>query len=273
MLHLTDQMVKCICEEQRTPAYVFDIDSIKERIGWIRRVLDNDAGIHICYAMKANPFLIGEIDSIVDNFEVCSPGELSVCKKNSIAPEKIVLSGVYKQYEDVMDSMEYGVRVFTAESVLQLELLQACAGKKGLEIEVYLRLTSGNQFGIDINNIKDILQNKNSYTNIRFVGIQYYSGTQKKLKKISEEFPEIVGISMELEKQFGIDFPGLEYGPGWGVDYFGKSLDEEELLAESARIFHLYGKDYLLTLEIGRFLAAECGSYITKVVDILLTAE
>lgn len=38
-------------------------------------------GVTVCYAMKANPFLIGTLDKKLDRFEVCSPGEFAICEK------------------------------------------------------------------------------------------------------------------------------------------------------------------------------------------------
>lgn len=55
-----------------TPAYVFDLDELKDRLQMIRRCLGNR--IRLCYAMKANPFLVAPLQNFVDKYEVCSPG-------------------------------------------------------------------------------------------------------------------------------------------------------------------------------------------------------
>ena len=54
--------------QYKTPFYVFDTDRLAKQIQKIRAVLGTD--VELCYAMKANPFIIKELEDIVDCFEV-----------------------------------------------------------------------------------------------------------------------------------------------------------------------------------------------------------
>ena len=83
-----------------TPAYVFDIDVLQERIEFIQGILGKN--IQLCYAMKANPFVIKSIEGLIDCYEVCSHGEFEICKRAGIPMEKVVLSGVYKNADDIL---------------------------------------------------------------------------------------------------------------------------------------------------------------------------
>lgn len=47
-------------------------------------------------------------------------------------------------------------------------------------IDVLLRVTSGNQFGLDEEDIKDIVKNREKYPELNIRGVQCYTGTQKK---------------------------------------------------------------------------------------------
>lgn len=89
-----------------TPSYVFDTDVLKARAAWVAESL---RPARICFAIKANPFLVGALDAHVDRYEVCSPGEFHICVQNGLPMDKIVLSGVNKEYEDVRYAMEQGV--------------------------------------------------------------------------------------------------------------------------------------------------------------------
>lgn len=60
-------------EHTPTPAYVFDLDKMKEFVKKVQSCLGESA--QLCYAMKANPFLTGPMMDVVPTFEVCSPGE------------------------------------------------------------------------------------------------------------------------------------------------------------------------------------------------------
>ena len=55
-----------------TPSYIFDTDELCARIDAMQQILG--CGVTVCYAMKANPFLISVLDKKLDKFEVCSPG-------------------------------------------------------------------------------------------------------------------------------------------------------------------------------------------------------
>ena len=83
----------------QTPFYLFDTDEARARVHTLKAALG--PGVGVCYAIKANPFLAGALQSEVDAFEVCSPGEFRICERGRIPMEKIVMSGVYKNREDI----------------------------------------------------------------------------------------------------------------------------------------------------------------------------
>ena len=56
----------------QTPAYIFDTDILRRKVGKIREILGQTA--KMCYAIKANPFIIRAVDDLVPKYEVCSPG-------------------------------------------------------------------------------------------------------------------------------------------------------------------------------------------------------
>ena len=65
-------MLKEISEGINTPAYVFSGDEFRKRAEDTVAVLGTD--IHICYSIKANPFLLTMLPECFSNVEVCSPG-------------------------------------------------------------------------------------------------------------------------------------------------------------------------------------------------------
>lgn len=249
-----------------TPAYIFDIDVLKERIS---RVVDKIRPARLCFAMKANPFLTGFLDGCVDFYEVCSPGEFHICVKNRIPMEKVVLSGVNKEYGDVRYAMEQGVVIYTAESVRQFVLLHRCAKELGKTVKVLLRVTSGNQFGMSEEDVTELVREHKSYDGLQITGLQYFTGTQKKsAKKIAAELEYIEDLAKRLREQEGFAVQTLEFGPGLGVPYFTKDdPEEDEKLLQEFVQFYKKERPYELVFEMGRFLSASCGYYITKVVD------
>lgn len=92
----------------KTPSFVFDTDILKARAA---HVAEKVKPAKLCFAIKANPFLLQAMDAEVERYEVCSPGEFHICVKSGVKMEKIVLSGVNKEYEDVRYAMEQGVQL------------------------------------------------------------------------------------------------------------------------------------------------------------------
>lgn len=254
--------------KENTPAYVLDIECLKQRVASIKEYLGQRANLEVCYAMKANPFLLKSLDSLVDRFEVCSPGELSICAKSDIAMDKIVLSGVNKGYEDTLTAMKCGVEIFTAESWKHLHLIQKCAAETTRNVKVLIRLTAGNQFGVDKASIREMIEQKEQFPNLHICGIHYYSGTQKKVEKAGTEIKELVAFCKELEQEYGIQIEKLEYGPGLSIDYFGKKDDVDAILQKCAETLTEVDERIHVTIELGRFITADCGNYITQVVDV-----
>ena len=109
--------------------------------------------VKLCFAMKANSFLISELDEFVSRFEVCSFGEFQICKGQDIDARKLVISGVKKEKEEILEMMDYQCQIFTVESMQQFSLLKDCYQN----IKILLRLSSGNQFGMSEEDVEKII--------------------------------------------------------------------------------------------------------------------
>ena len=256
-----------------TPSYIFDTDELCARIDAMQQILG--CGVTVCYAMKANPFLISVLDKKLDKFEVCSPGEFAICEKEGINREKIVLSGVNKEKKDILYTMKTGaVGIYTVESLNQLELINSCAVECGIKVKVLIRVTSGNQFGINERQVYEIADRKDELKGIIIEGIQCYSGTQKKkLSQIEAEVVWLQAIAHTCETEHGVMLKEIEYGPGLSVDYFvtdkcdAMNTDFDEL-KEFAEMIKEMSEKFNVTLEMGRYIAATCGILISRIADM-----
>lgn len=259
-----------------TPSYVFNIDMLKDRIGFLRRMLPD---YEIIYAMKANPFLISSVKEEVDSFEICSPGEERICEKAGIPAGKMVLSGVNKEAEDfariftyMKDHEQEGKPICTVESMNHMTMLEEEVSKaygEGGTMDVLLRVTAGNQFGLDEEDVVKLVRERASYPHLAIRGLQLYSGTQKKLRSMEKEIAAVDALISRLEAECGFAAEIFEYGPGLPVSYFKKEtpVDEEALLAGMKAALSAMRFKGQITLEMGRFLAASCGFYVTRVMD------
>lgn len=289
---------------KQTPYYVFDTDEFAKRAAMIKAALDCKGGrkIPLCFSIKANPFLLHRLPDELDRVEVCSPGELEICIALGIKPESIIYSGVMKEECDIRRAVEYGAGILTCESMRHAKLISkvmtdivteretnittegaldngngsGTVKRSGCQTaKVILRLTSGNQFGMSLDDIEYIISHPNEFKGISVIGLHYYSGTQKTLRKINKDLEKIDSALTTLKEKY--DFaPGLvEYGPGLCVEYFEDDWEakEQAALDEAAEVLRQFAGKYPLGIEMGRFLAASCGKYYTKVMDLKSTGD
>ncbi len=265
---MNSEALQDIAASFATPAFIFDADEFGRRAKNIKSAI---GGASLCYSIKANPFLLACLPEEIDRVEVCSPGELAICRRVGVDPSTVVYSGVNKGSEDIAEAIEYGAELLTAESLRQLGLINAAALAAGKRVRVALRLTSGNQFGMDSENLKRAVAEKGSYEGVDIVAIHYYSGTQKKkLAVVEKELAELEKLADTLEERFGLSGISLEYGPGLPADYFGDDPEGRDMavLAEAGAIIAAVAARRSVTVEFGRFLASPCGTYLTAAADI-----
>lgn len=261
-----------ISEIYTCPMYVFDIDVLNKRIDFLKEKLSSYG---ICYAIKANTFIVSALESRVDRFEVCSPGELEICYQRKIDLSKVVVSGVYKSASVIENAIlnHDDIGCYTIESIGQLNLLDALTKKHKRQINVLIRLSSGNQFGLDAMTVLNVIKNRDEYCFLTFKGLEYYSGTQKiSIKKLEKEINKIDDLIVKLNDEFDFEVEELEYGPGYPVSYFeGEEFNDEYYAEQLDSLLKQMNYNGKIILEIGRGIAASCGSYYTKIVDIKKT--
>ena len=264
---MEEQIVKKIAQEYGTPTYVFDIPKVNDRIKYLKTLLPEN--VLLCYAIKANTFIVKDIEENIDRFEVCSPGEYEICKSKNVNSEKILISGVYKSEETTKYMLETDKKIgyYSIESMEQFELLKSLSRDR--KINVMIRLTSGNQFGINECEVEEIIKNRSEYQNLDIKGIQYFAGTQRgSLKLLEKELNYMDTIIKRLEEQYNFTVQELEFGPGFPIHYFqNDEFNEKEFIEGFAEIIKNMNFKCKIILELGRSIAASCGYYITKVVD------
>lgn len=273
---------------RQTPYYVFDTDEFAKRAAMIRAALDCKGGrrIPLCFSIKANPFLLHRLPEGLDHVEVCSPGELEICIALGVKPESIIYSGVMKEKCDIKRAVSYGAGILTCESIRHAKLISEVMleymseGAQEAEFaetkaQVILRLTSGNQFGMSLEDIEYIISHPDEFKGITVMGIHYYSGTQKSLRKINKDFEKIKSALTVLKEKYNFEPKLVEYGPGLCVEYFEEDWQEKEKqsLDEAAEVLREFAEEYPLGIEMGRFFAASCGKYYTQVKDLKSTGD
>ncbi len=262
---IDNKKIQQFANQTQSPCYVFDLDIFNERVKKVKDAFGQN--VDICFSIKANPFLIPYLTDDFEKIEVCSPGELTICEKTSVDMSKVIFSGVNKTKQDIKRAANDKVGTFTVESLLHLKLINETAIENNCRYDVLLRVADSTQFGMDEDIIFDIISNRDECKGVNIVGLHYFTGTSKrKAKSILKELDYLSELVDRIKKELSFDLQKIEYGTGLAVDYF--SSDEEiQRLSDIADGIKALGQKIPLTVEMGRFFAAGCGFYFTKVVD------
>ncbi len=266
---MTVDTLKEIAGKIATPAYVFDESEFAERAKGAKEQLGPEIGI--CYSMKANPFLTCKsFDpcALFEKLEVCSPGELHICMHHGIPADRILFSGLNKNAREIEEAWNAGVRLFTAESRNQLKALDETGRKKNDPLQVLIRIAADSQFGMDEAEVLDAIRNRKATPFIRICGVHYFTGTQKRNSSIiQKELAYLKDFCHRTEAELGFRIENVEYGPGLNVDYFEEKANSATDLEEIVPSLQELASVTKVTVEMGRWFAATCGFYFTKVVD------
>lgn len=253
-----------------TPFYLFDLDEFYRKVQETEQALGKR--VSLCYAMKANPFLVPFLPEGLGKIEACSFGEYRICKACGTLAERVILSGVLKREEEMekIFGEEGSLPVFTVESVSQFQMLRLLAEREKRKISLLLRLTSRNQFGMPSGELEEIAIGCRTEPWVHFLGIHYFSGTRKgNAQRITHELLYLDEVCRTLEQSLGYGVEHLEYGPGLPVDYFqGEKDRSREFLKEIRDCVDSMKFQGKVMFEMGRFLTASCGYYVTEIQEL-----
>ena len=266
---MTTEEFTGIARKIRTPAYVLDEAEFVNRAKGAKKLLGPDIGI--CYSMKANPFLTYKSFDpcgLFEKFEVCSPGELHICIRHGIPAEMILFSGVNKSIGEIEEAYDAGVRIFTAESRKQLKALDETGRKKQRLLDVLIRIAADSQFGMDEEDVLEAIRKRAETPFLRIRGVHYFTGTQKRNGgMILKELAYLKDFCLKTAKDQGFRIENVEYGTGLDVEYFEGNPAGATELEEIVPALQELASVTTVTIEMGRWFAATCGFYFTKVVD------
>ena len=273
-----------LAEEFGTPLYVYSGDQIAERAKMLQREFSAQAHT-VCYAVKANSSLaimrmLGELGC---GFDIVSGGELERVRR--AAPEalgKVVFSGVGKQAWEMDAALKAGIMLFNVESEAELEVLAARAQALRITAKIALRVNpdvfaethpyistglSEHKFGIAIAKAREVYGRAAKMQGIEPAGVSVHIGSQiRSVEPFAESVKRVRALVEELRSD-GMDIQYIDAGGGFGVEYGNAAFDPAARVAEYARALLgvLDGAQVHLLLEPGRFLVAQAGALLTRV--------
>jgi len=274
---ISDKKLLYLANRYSTPLYIYDSNSIKKYLYIIRELNSK-----IFYSIKANPN--NKIIDLFKNedtfFEAVSVGELKKILKHNIDLSKAIFIGPAKKESDLEFAIKNSIYLIVIESLTELKRVEKITKKLNKQIDILVRVNpnfnsgatinmSGiTQFGIEIKEVVKILEK--NYQNIKIKGLHFYLGTNiLDARKIVDNTKKIVAISKQIIKSSKSELSIIDIGGGFGVPYYSndKELDINYLIINLNKIFKT-NRDFKFFVELGRFLVAKSGIFITQVVDI-----
>ncbi|CAN5690064.1 diaminopimelate decarboxylase [soil metagenome] len=294
-LHCDGVSLESLAEAYGTPTYVYSERQISERFQLFDTAFSSGAAERphtICYAVKANSSLailrlLGQQGA---GFDIVSGGELErVRKAHKPALQRVVFSGVGKQIWEIDAALKANILLFNVESEAELYLLAARAEAHGVRARFALRvnpdvfadthpyISTGlreHKFGIDITLARAIYRKAKKFESLDPAGVSVHIGSQiRSVGPFAAATVRVLSLIADLRKD-GHDIRYLDAGGGLGIDYHDSLVDshfnpEQQVHNYAAALSKvLKGVDAHLLLEPGRFIVAQAGALLARVLFV-----
>ncbi len=272
----------------QTPFYAYSRELLHARVARLRAALPPAVKLH--YAMKANPMpaLVALMATLVEGIDVASAGELKVALDAGADAAEISFAGPGKRDPELRQAVACGVLV-NVESMRELPVLAQASQSLGLPARVAVRVNpdfelkgSGmkmgggpKQFGVDVEGVPEMLA-WIAREGLAFEGFHLFAGSQNlRAESICEAQRKSYELALRLAEGAPAALPAVRFlnlGGGFGVPYFPgeQPLDlapigtQLQALVERAAVELPQAH---IVIELGRYLVAEAGVYVTRIVD------
>ncbi len=268
----------------RTPFYAYDRQAIAARVARLRAVLPE--GLHLHYAIKANPMpaVVHLLAGLTDGLDVASAGEMRVALDTGTDAECISFAGPGKGPSEIEQAVAAGVTL-NLESERQCEQAIDAGARLGVAPRLAIRVNpsfelkasgmkmagGAKPFGIDEERVPSLAARIES-EGLALVGFHIYSGSQSlNAEAICDAQRKSVELAQRLAAPLRRSLEWVNVGGGFGVPYFPgeQPLDLDPIAANldglSRRARAELGVP--LVIELGRYLVAEAGVYVCRVLD------
>ena len=286
-LHCGKVSLEALANRHGTPLYVYSADQIVERLGLFQQALARRDHL-VCYAMKANSAL-AILKLLADRgagFDIVSGGELE--RVIAAAPEalgRVVFSGAGKTAAEIDLALTAGILEFNVESEAELELLAARAAKLKRKARFALRvnpdvfaethpyISTGlreHKFGVDIRRAVSIYKSVAGNRWLEAHGVSVHIGSQiRSAQPFGAAMARVNKLVRQLGRE-GIVLKSVDAGGGLGIDYRTGSFDAAAKVREYVAALEeaLEGFDGRLMIEPGRFLVAQAGALLARVLQV-----
>jgi diaminopimelate decarboxylase len=268
-----------------TPLFVYDSAMLTARVAEWRAAMP--AEVHLHYAMKANPYapLLAFMARLVDGFDVASGGELKAALASGMPAGDISFAGPGKRDRELEATITAGATL-NLESAGEADRALSIADHLGITPSLAVRVNpdfdlkgsgmkmggGAKPFGVDAAEVPALVGRLQS-AGADWQGFHIFAGSQAlDAAAIAETQAQTVALAARLANDIGTTPPLVNLGGGMGVPYFPGDKPVDAVAVGDALGETLAARDPILAgsrfaMELGRWLVAEAGVYLTRIVD------
>jgi len=271
-----------IADAVGTPCYIYSANTIRARY---QRLEQAFAGVphHIHFAMKANSSLsiLRLLQEMGAGVDIVSGGELFRAHEAGFGGNDIVFSGVGKTVREIEKALDQRVLLINVESEAELVTIDAVAGARGVVAPIAIRVNpevtvetpheyiktgeKGQKFGIPRDDVERIAALAMALPHVALKGLGMHLGSQiANAEPMREALPRLLDVVTQVRAQ-GHVIEYLDVGGGLAVPYApGEPLADVD---DYAALIIAATRDWgvQLLLEPGRFIVADAGTLVTRV--------
>lgn len=264
----------------QTPLYVYDFDYMSSRFGELKETFKGRKSL-LAYAIKSNSNLsvIHHFASMGSGADCVSIGEVRRAFLAGVPNYKIIFSGVGKSDDEIKEAIHKDILYINVESEAELGRVELIAKELDTKARISIRVNPNidpkthpyistglhdNKFGVDLDSAKRMYIKAHNSEFLDPIGIHFHIGSQLTELEPIKESAIIVADLVRSLLTLKIELKFFDVGGGLGVVYKDETTIKPYDYAQ-AILSALSGLDVTIVCEPGRFLTANAGYFLTKV--------
>jgi diaminopimelate decarboxylase len=274
-----------VAEAGGTPLFAYDNNIVGGQIARLKAAMPD--GLAVYYSVSANPYepLLNFIGRYVDGFRIVSRGELERLKRAELAGIPMTFAGPGKRDDELEAGIAAGATIsIESEGEARRAILAAerLGTRPSLAVRVNPpfaiengRIAMGarpSPFGVDVEDAPGLVRGLLE-ADVDWRGLHMFTGAQcLDDTALIDAHRAIIACAGEIADVLDMPIPELNLGGGFDVPCFaGEQAIDVYRMANALHDTLCDGPELLattrLSLELGRWLVAESGVYLSRVLD------
>ena len=263
-----------------TPLYLYDFDAITAKYETLKHAFRARKSM-MAFAVKSNSNLstLAHMARLGAGADCVSIGEVKRALKAGIPKYQIIFSGVGKRDDEIKEALLEDILFINLESEAEMQRVEAVAQTLDKVARISIRVNPNidpqthpyistglheNKFGVDLDSAKRMYLKAKNSPFLEPVGIHFHIGSQLTQLEPIRESAVIVADLVRTLQAVDIKLKFFDVGGGLGVVYKDETTINPEDYAQ-AILGTLTGLDMTVICEPGRYLTANAGYFLTRV--------